>query len=733
MIRRWALAAALLLPLATPAWAQKVSTMQPASTPLSGAELFYCVQSGQPRKCTVSQIGGSSSAGGVAANNAALRLIPSTLGVVLRAGFAQAGDAPELLFQASSGPCSLNGGAGDGGSQVPTSDGKCWLAVFPENVIDVREYGVFPTVTNVGPLLQSIANIATGHAIYLPIGTYTCNANATQPIAIVMGPSCFYFYQQHDFKFYGPGTLVFNTGNNIGNLINVIYSDHFEMYDLHLLANFSGVPGGNTIAGMEPQFIHDAYFHDIWWDGDWGSNYTAGGILGDGFAGSAWSDVTLTRLHMPKVGECFDDAFWRRVTVTDSELIGSNGLGGPSSVTCFHLERDSFTAAYYPADTAALSDNTNRDVVISGNKCSGFQYCGHISLGHDIAFIGNTFHDAPGAVLANPGDLPSLISGGIALNYYVLATSESYTDPPHNITLTGNILANDGTTTDPGGGLVIGTGDVPTNAQWLNYSSTTITTPGSGYHLNDRLTGTGGTCTNEPQVVVLAINGSGGVTSIGQFASGTCSVPPSNPITFTGGAGSGFQLTASAWVAPPPIQNIMFADNVLDNNTPSGATAPSPNFLSNVTIGSNSLSGAAQTTPYAQNVMLNLGPGSKGKTIEIACSPAFNPGTALTQFCSGPLSTGVPGLPAIRSGLFSGLSINATNAPGAGHTYTFTLTIVGATPITCTISGASQTSCVDNTHTAYITAGQGYELQIVADAAAAAAAQVSWSTNLLSP
>jgi hypothetical protein len=47
--------------------------------------------------------------------------------------------APPLFYRAGATTCSP--ASGDGGSQVPSTDGKCWLAVFPAAGADVREFG----------------------------------------------------------------------------------------------------------------------------------------------------------------------------------------------------------------------------------------------------------------------------------------------------------------------------------------------------------------------------------------------------------------------------------------------------------------------------------------------------------------------------------------------------------------------------------------------------------------
>ena len=62
--------------------------------------------------------------------NAALATAPATLYPtgVWRDDYAIGLGAPPTFYQPIASPCSLNSGAGDNGSQVRSSDGKCWLA-----------------------------------------------------------------------------------------------------------------------------------------------------------------------------------------------------------------------------------------------------------------------------------------------------------------------------------------------------------------------------------------------------------------------------------------------------------------------------------------------------------------------------------------------------------------------------------------------------------------------------
>ena len=58
-----------------------------------------------------------------------------------RDAYAAGNGAPPLFYVPSASACSLNAGAGDNGSQVQSADGKCWLARFPNGMMDVAEFG----------------------------------------------------------------------------------------------------------------------------------------------------------------------------------------------------------------------------------------------------------------------------------------------------------------------------------------------------------------------------------------------------------------------------------------------------------------------------------------------------------------------------------------------------------------------------------------------------------------
>ncbi len=116
------------------------------------------------------------------ANNTALTALPSTYAAaIIRLGYAVVGDAPPLAFQSSSSTCSISGG--DGGSQVPSSDGKCWLAVFPSSGIDPTWFGASATATdntaNFDLALNAVKALGTGGTLQIPAGRFRFTGQPT--------------------------------------------------------------------------------------------------------------------------------------------------------------------------------------------------------------------------------------------------------------------------------------------------------------------------------------------------------------------------------------------------------------------------------------------------------------------------------------------------------------------------------------------------------------------------
>lgn len=126
-------------------------------------------------------------------SNAELQLLPTGLNAVaVRLGFAAAGDAPQLAYTHSSTACTL--GAGDGGSQISSSTGGCWTAMFGEGDADLRQWGVSATAgsgaagTNLTRINAALAytQTAAGRCLLFPRGSVYVSG----PINVTFGNAC---------------------------------------------------------------------------------------------------------------------------------------------------------------------------------------------------------------------------------------------------------------------------------------------------------------------------------------------------------------------------------------------------------------------------------------------------------------------------------------------------------------------------------------------------------------
>lgn len=105
---------------------------------------------------------------------------------------------------------------------------------------------------------------------------------------------------------------------------------------------------------------------------------------------------------------------------------------------------------------------------------------------------------------------------------------------------------------------------------------------GSGYSVNDVLTLPGGTCSSQPQIKALTVDGIGSVLTWQKQTVGVCTIAMAMPVTLTGGTGTGATLSRAAWT---PLTGVIdnagvntgylnptatIGDVVYNNNPPPG-------------------------------------------------------------------------------------------------------------------------------------------------------------------
>ncbi|TXH03800.1 MAG: hypothetical protein E6R07_10335 [Nevskiaceae bacterium] len=112
----------------------------------------------------------------------------------------------------------------------------------------------------------------------------------------------------------------------------------------------------------------------------------------------------------------------------------------------------------------------------------------------------------------------------------------------------------------------------------IKVSQASISAAGTGYAVNDVLTVVGGTSTSAAQISVNAVSGTGAITSASVLNGGSYSVPPTSPVSVTGGAGSGatFNLTTAKVVTGATVAGAGAGYLLGDTLTLSGGTSNIP-------------------------------------------------------------------------------------------------------------------------------------------------------------
>lgn len=109
---------------------------------------------------------------------------------VIRDDYATGNGAPQLFYLPSNAACSIASGAGDNGSQVQSSDSKCWLAQFPAAGVDAREFGADATATtSSSTALQNCMN-AGGLMNVCSVAGYSILISGSVTIPASNGISC---------------------------------------------------------------------------------------------------------------------------------------------------------------------------------------------------------------------------------------------------------------------------------------------------------------------------------------------------------------------------------------------------------------------------------------------------------------------------------------------------------------------------------------------------------------
>jgi hypothetical protein len=441
--------------------------------------------------------------------------------------------------------------------------------------------------------------------IYFPPATYTCKSTTPSSYPLVSGSQCLDFYDADNWVIEGDGAvIVADNNNNKSALIGIDYANHFHVRGLALQGNPTGLPQDSEVAAFFLAHISDFSFENLSFPGNWGGSTRQPFA----FAGDWLTDGTFTRLQMPAVGGCFDFAFLNHVSFTHIRAVGAADDGtttAASRVPCINIEDDYNFRNAYP-NAVAFSKTTG--VTIAQNDMSNFVAAVFLRAGSGYNIVGNNFHD-------NPGSDNSIIGtdsgAGVMIFYTDPGCCSSNADPVADVTITGNLIKNNGATV-AGGGVMIDTRAFPLSV----LSSGTIGAAGAGYKAGDILSCSGGVQTRSIipspcRIKVDTVNG-GAVQTWHIWHTGSYSTAPNNPVRFSGGAGTGFTLNAS-WATPAKTRNIAINNNVFDGNNNQAIKTVSAAGLGPITAAGNCFhTGAFQTNKADANTALVCGTHCEG-------------------------------------------------------------------------------------------------------------------------
>jgi hypothetical protein len=382
-----------LMCLASPAFGGPISSY-PVVQP-TGPELTLGTQSGVTVNMTAQSIANLAATSGAALphafNNSALSALAHTAyPVVVRDGFAVAGDSPTLVYTPNNAACSLNAGAGDGGSQVPTSDGKCWLASFP-SLLDIRFWGAKADGTSsITPAFNAAmaycvaqrnfvigGSEAPGCTVYIPAGYFTVAATLhlapnvsirADPGALIQlaagvpsatalldgqyvaGCSTAFDCAMNDQWIEG-GTWDCNSVTNAVGFYFPFIQRHFHVHNWHMRNCING--GGYVLIGNAGVIVQN---NGLWMDGfvfenstsgpttatsNYGISLTGTGLLDSYFTNGMIEDTAspitvnesfnlhFTNVHVWNATVCMNEGFHFVGTSNGQDFLDNDVIDGP--------------------------------------------------------------------------------------------------------------------------------------------------------------------------------------------------------------------------------------------------------------------------------------------------------------------------------------------------------------------------------------------------------------------
>lgn len=370
--------------------------------------------------------------------------------------------ARPLFYFPETGSCAANGRVNNGGSCVDAAAGNSFYST--PGVWHAMDFGADPTgFADAAPPLNAMFALASNHQFVIDPGTYTIRSTFTSPYPLSTGQIGFGLFCTSgspcsNITVWAYGAQI----QTAGSVANIDYSafayiNNFNWYGGGFVANPDFWPPASEPTGMLMFNITKGRFQDMATIGNWGGS-TKNPVL---FAADNLTDVVFQNISLPQQGEGFDLAFLKRVGLNDIQCVGAGDNGtGQSSSECFHIEYDANTIANYPALVPFRT--TDHVTINAGTNVTGFSNGADIIAGGPY-MISGSFYQNLGS--AGQGGL------GLLIRIETAACCISEFDPPHDITINGNISFN-GNASFPTGGIEVDASNRTASEQITNVAIT---------------------------------------------------------------------------------------------------------------------------------------------------------------------------------------------------------------------------------------------------------------------
>lgn len=302
-----------------------------------------------------------------AANNAALSAMASSAAsFVTRYGYASAFDGPSVVYASSGSACSIGAGAGDGGSQVASSDGKCWLAQFG-GTANAASFGAFPanSASANATAMQNWLNAASATlALQINEGTYNTSA------ALANTTVCSFC----TIEGTGTGATVINytgavTTVNILTLGNATtLSEGMTVSNIRITSSTVMTAG----AGIRLNMLSSSHVSSLY----------ATGLQGGGR--QLWDGVTFAGIH-----EIFADEF-ETYAQNDCIAMYGSGSGGGDIYLTHHIEYGCTNGIHVGGNLGGVFVGVGQSI---NNTFANVKIDNALTaVANSVLFFGNMFH-----------------------------------------------------------------------------------------------------------------------------------------------------------------------------------------------------------------------------------------------------------------------------------------------------------------------------------------------------